>query len=76
MDQNDIHYKIATLKEKLMLMLMLDDYMRKDPIYQSRCSPNSPGFVEANWNLVQISIIKIEEKIDYYESLIKACQEK
>ena len=63
MEINDINYKISTLKEKLSLFLLLDEYMRKDPVYQARCSPSAQGFVEANWNLVQINIIKLEEKI-------------
>ena len=75
MDSIDINHKILNLKERLSLFLLLDDYMRKDPIYQTRCSPNAQGFVEANWNLVQISIINLEEKIEYYESLVKAYQE-
>jgi hypothetical protein len=71
MDSIDINHKILDLKEKLSLFLLLDDYMRKDPVYQARCSPNAQEFVEANWNLVQINIIKLEEKIEYYESLLK-----
>jgi hypothetical protein len=71
MDSIDINHKILDLKEKLSLFLLLDEYMRKDPVYQARCSPSAQGFVEANWNLVQINIIKLEEKIEYYESLLK-----
>jgi hypothetical protein len=70
MDSIDINYKILDLKEKLSLFLLLDGYMRKDPVYQTRCSPNAQGLIESNWNLVQINIIKIEEKIEYYESLV------
>jgi hypothetical protein len=71
MDKQEIIYRIETIKEKISLFLMLDTYMRKDPVYQQRCRPEAPAFVETNWNMVQIKIKHLEDKLEMYETLLK-----
>jgi hypothetical protein len=71
MEKQDIIEKIETIKEKLRLYLILDNLMRKDPIYKLRCRPECPSYVETDWNLVQMKIIYLEEKIAKYNSFLK-----
>jgi hypothetical protein len=71
MEKQDIIDKIETIKEKLRLYLILDELMRKDPIYKMRCQPSCPSHVETDWNLLQLRIIYLEDKIDKYNSLLE-----
>jgi hypothetical protein len=54
---------VDELKEELYWLLLLDEFMRKDPLYQNRCDPRTPRYVENNWNKLQLRIINLEEKI-------------
>jgi len=71
MEKQDIIDKIEIIKEKLRLYLILDELMRKDSIYKMRCQPRCPSYVETDWNLLQLRIIHLEDKIDKYNNLLK-----
>jgi len=55
--------ELEELKEELYMLLLLDEFMRKDPLYKNRCDPRTPQYVENNWNKLQLRIINLEEKI-------------
>jgi hypothetical protein len=55
--------ELENLEDYLYLFIILDKLMRRDVEYSKRCSPECPSFVEKDWNLLQLSIMDIEEKI-------------
>jgi hypothetical protein len=68
MNKQEILDKIEIIRDKLRLYLILDDLMRKDPVYKLRCKPECPSYIETDWNTVQIKITYLQDKIDKYMS--------
>jgi hypothetical protein len=60
--------ELDNLEDYLHLLMILDKLMRKDDVYRQRCTPECPSFVEKDWNLLQLSIMDIEEKIKILKS--------
>ena len=60
--------ELDNLEDNLHLLLILNQLMKKDDVYSQRCSPDCPGFVEKDWNLLQLSIMELEEKIKILKS--------
>ncbi len=63
-----VQTELETLEEYLDLFVTLDELMRKDENYSKRCTPNCPNYVEKRWNILQLNIIDIEEKIKKLKS--------
>jgi hypothetical protein len=63
-----VQTELETLEEYLDLLLTLDELMRRDPIYSQRCTPHCPVYVEKRWNMLQLNIMDIEEKISILKS--------
>jgi hypothetical protein len=59
-----MYSELETLQDYLHLLMILDQLMRRDSIYSQRCNPSCPNFVEKDWNLLQLTIMDLEEKIN------------
>lgn len=60
--------ELENLEEHLHLFMILDRLMRHDDVYKQRCTPSCPSFVEKDWNLLQLNIMDLEEKIKVLKS--------
>ncbi len=60
--------ELENLEDYLHLLTILDTFMRKDKVYSQRCTPECPSFIEKDWNLLQLNIMDLEEKIKILKS--------